>query len=1032
MQWNQNFNFPSGPPNGYVVDVTALAGSPVAGDFVRVQLNNDGENHPLSLAEVRVFADQPYGPYEPSLANVAVGKVASQSTTRAGPGGCNLASCAVDGNNNGAWAGNSVTHTLNETTPWWQVDLGGLEAVSHIRLWDRTDCCGERLDNFRVSLWQGDPTAGGIEVAGMDVASTDDNAIGVNFRGLIGHAVPADFVRVQLLDDGDLEPLSLAEVEVFAWQMPDGLAVVNPIGVDLASIVVTDTCAGGVTTEHWCDTYYTNDPCNASMERKFKVVDACSNVTVASITYTFNDHQPVITSFTDSAYLGCHPDGWIPEVDRSQFGIADGTFDARFDFETPDATVNSSLLKEPDPIALGTIGSAASGPDGNYGDFGPSDTGDGLDFTLWPGVSLADFTASFQFNNFGVGGAWDDYLSIGLSNGDQFVLEYTASQTLALFGLGGIVPTINSSTVNVQADQWHQVELTGKAMGTDALLTLRLDGMVQGTSIVPGGANLTLTQARVGGRIGATNRGIDAGIDAVRISNTPDVSTFTYIDNVYTNDQSCEVTLERTYRYESCCGAFDEATTILTWTRLPNLMVGPLASLDLGCIGSTNQIPPVDLTMLMATSDCAIVSIQKTDWSIPVLDLDLNAAPTGLNGGNSAVAASLNTDPHPDGTHQGVVALDLISSGNPWGEVRPNNPSNVPLPQEVQAGDTFTFSVDYFVPASIDPSHRLILLSRWNGVNAGSPATSVFLNSVPAGTWQTLTLSGTIPATDGNGNPITFIHPFISFHDPNNVGGTGPELYVDNFEYLFFPTVNPQALNESEWELNRTFEIVTLCGVTERVNQAITYILNTTVPEITSVPKGQDWGCQPPDFCPPVDTSMISAMIAGETWDPMQGAPATMGWFADDYPGSGNWSRRDGTGTATINPGLGVTNAPICDPGAQLLIANTQAVCLAGNGAGYSASDLAQNTGANANRLDSRLDGTVEICFSPDIFPGWYPRVVVGSGRLHPGFGPVAGWKQPGTADGTRQRADRHSGRPHRLRYGGRRLCLRHGAVRYG
>ena len=82
--------------------------------------------------------------------NWAVGRAASQSST--GWGG--VASRAVDGNTNGNFASNSVTHTAgSESTPWWQLDLGSGIAtyggpIDKIVIYNRTDCCIERLDDF--------------------------------------------------------------------------------------------------------------------------------------------------------------------------------------------------------------------------------------------------------------------------------------------------------------------------------------------------------------------------------------------------------------------------------------------------------------------------------------------------------------------------------------------------------------------------------------------------------------------------------------------------------------------------------------------------------------------------------------------------------------------------------------------------------------------------------------------------------------------------------------------------------------------
>ncbi len=78
--------------------------------------------------------------------NIAVGKSASQSSTDAG----GLPERAIDGNNNGRFDEHSVSHTQSELNAWWQVDLGAIYNLSSIRLWNRTDCCSNRLKDFHV------------------------------------------------------------------------------------------------------------------------------------------------------------------------------------------------------------------------------------------------------------------------------------------------------------------------------------------------------------------------------------------------------------------------------------------------------------------------------------------------------------------------------------------------------------------------------------------------------------------------------------------------------------------------------------------------------------------------------------------------------------------------------------------------------------------------------------------------------------------------------------------------------------------
>lgn len=71
---------------------------------------------------------------------------ASQSSTAYG----GVASRAADGNTNGAFYSNSVTHTGLDVNAWWQLDLGASKDVSRIEVWNRTDLNPERLTDYWV------------------------------------------------------------------------------------------------------------------------------------------------------------------------------------------------------------------------------------------------------------------------------------------------------------------------------------------------------------------------------------------------------------------------------------------------------------------------------------------------------------------------------------------------------------------------------------------------------------------------------------------------------------------------------------------------------------------------------------------------------------------------------------------------------------------------------------------------------------------------------------------------------------------
>ncbi len=72
--------------------------------------------------------------------------VVSQSSTAYG----GAAGYAADGNRDGVYTHRSVTHTRSETNPWWQMDLGAESTMTNIEVYNRTDCCSERLSNAKV------------------------------------------------------------------------------------------------------------------------------------------------------------------------------------------------------------------------------------------------------------------------------------------------------------------------------------------------------------------------------------------------------------------------------------------------------------------------------------------------------------------------------------------------------------------------------------------------------------------------------------------------------------------------------------------------------------------------------------------------------------------------------------------------------------------------------------------------------------------------------------------------------------------
>ena len=140
--------------------------------------------------------------------NAALGGTATQSSTAYG----GVAPRAIDGNTDGNWGVGSVTHTAGTVDPWWQVDLGATRTVDQISLWNRTDCCSDRLTNFSVSLLDSSQST----VWTQDYYTTGGNpspSLDIPLASLSGQ-----YVRVQKHAPGgsDQSALSLAEVQVFS------------------------------------------------------------------------------------------------------------------------------------------------------------------------------------------------------------------------------------------------------------------------------------------------------------------------------------------------------------------------------------------------------------------------------------------------------------------------------------------------------------------------------------------------------------------------------------------------------------------------------------------------------------------------------------------------------------------------------------------------------------------------------------------------------------------------------------------------
>jgi hypothetical protein len=136
--------------------------------------------------------------------SLAEGLAATQSSTLAGA----IASRANDGNTDGEGTHNSVSHTNADFHAFWQVDLGTSKNIGAVVVFNRTDCCGDRLSDFDILV---SDDGNFIDSGHFTVAAAHPGPTGT--RTEFAMNVWGRFVRVQLRG---INFLHLAEVQVFA------------------------------------------------------------------------------------------------------------------------------------------------------------------------------------------------------------------------------------------------------------------------------------------------------------------------------------------------------------------------------------------------------------------------------------------------------------------------------------------------------------------------------------------------------------------------------------------------------------------------------------------------------------------------------------------------------------------------------------------------------------------------------------------------------------------------------------------------
>ena len=199
-----NYNFTVTPISSGAVTIVVPAGS---------ANNNNGIPNQVSNT-LQVNYTPPNQGGCTTSENLSLGGSATQSGVQQN----GSANKAVDGNTDGmAWITNSVSITNWQPNAWWEIDLGAVSTIDEIKIWNREDCCTEKLSNYHILISESPFTStnlnetifqsGVIDMYRTDIAERPTNISISSQKGR--------YVRVQLEGSGFLQ---LAEIEIMGCQ----------------------------------------------------------------------------------------------------------------------------------------------------------------------------------------------------------------------------------------------------------------------------------------------------------------------------------------------------------------------------------------------------------------------------------------------------------------------------------------------------------------------------------------------------------------------------------------------------------------------------------------------------------------------------------------------------------------------------------------------------------------------------------------------------------------------------------------------
>ena len=669
---------------------------------------------------------------------------------------------------------------------------------------------------------------------------------------------------------------------------------VQPVATDQASIAATDVCnTCAIQTNWWCDTYYNDSGIiQAGNSANLEIDLTAPNDGIHTIpAFQISNHAYRYLVVTVSGEQGV-----IPQSVR--YGGVDLTVAAS---AAAGSSMASIWILEDPPAGAADIAVDLSGGNGvaiyavelgSVRAFGPitSDSASGLNAAT-PSLNLG----ALQRNGFLISASEKN-------NNDNFTVSSTVPEILSYddnnsggwgakvhFGplapLAGVTQSFDFDTRHAAASVLFEVNLEDCNV-THMVRKFKLTDCCSNVTV----ATISYTfndQAPI-----ITNAPASDYLGCARDFNVPIAGDYAWwcppgatcqtnvSDNLYTNTETCTVTLERRFQVYSCCGRFDEALTRYTWTREPILTGGPFADLELGCIANTNQIPPVDLTMADAMADCGIIAIRKISNSVPMMiDACGTWEMTRYFQATTICGAVYPQSPIPVTINETFDADPGWNARNIGGDFNPTFAGTLEQASGMTLGPG---NSGHFVPGGflLVPDSPAAFSGTYdvrlddNGSNDDvvfvfnyqddSNFYYILLSEHPGRVGLYSVIGGTITRTSFPGSPTvvddTFHHVSVSYDAASGElmlvvtpGGGGSGFSYTN------PSYNPAGFSGGPFgfgSLNDSFSVDNVDFVLTSdppISQRVTWIINAGKPEILSVPKGTNYGCQAEGYQIPSD-----------------------------------------------------------------------------------------------------------------------------------------------------------------------------------